>query len=419
MAQKIKEIINDPEKLEKLFRDDKKSFESDFETIYPEIRDTDMARFWKSRIDFDKSNDTSRLSFGPDLFIMIAICLIAGFFIKFPDIFGIDVSKFHFYEKETGIIIFLGLSFFLIMNNKNFSKKNTLITSLIFLISILYINLLPDYGNSSTLNLLFIHMPLFMWCLYGLVYAGYDFKNYGKRIDFVRHNGDLAIIGTLILISGGIMMAVTLGLFQAIGINISKFYTNYIVVIGCVSAPVITSYILKNFSTLTNKIAPIIANLFSPLVLITLVIYIITILITGKNPYNDRNFLLIFNIMLIGVMAIIVFSVSEISIYKKQRFSNTVLFILSIVTLIVNLIALSAIFYRLNEFGPTPNRISVLGSNILIFINLILITIELFKINFRKAEISKVELIVSKYMPVYLGWIMIVIFLFPLIFGLR
>ena len=419
MAQKIKEIINDPEKLEKLFRDDKKSFESDFETIYPEIMHTEMARFWKSRIDYDKSNDTSRLSFGPDLFIMIAICLIAGFFIKFPDIFGIDVSKFHFYEKETGIIIFLGLSFFVILNNKNFSKKNTFITSLIFLISIVYINLLPDYKSSATLNLLFIHMPLFMWCLYGLVYTGYDLKNYGKRIDFVRHNGDLAIIGTLILISGGIMMAVTLGLFQAIGINISKFYTNYIVVIGCVSAPVITSYILKNFSTLTNKIAPIIANLFSPLVLITLVIYIITILITGKNPYNDRNFLLIFNIMLIGVMAIIVFSVSEISIYKKQRFSNTVLFILSIVTLIVNLIALSAIFYRLNEFGPTPNRISVLGSNILIFINLILITIELFKINFRKAEISKVELIVSKYMPVYLGWIMIVIFLFPLIFGLR
>jgi len=419
MAQKISEIINDPEKLEKLFRDDKKSFESDFETIYPEIMHTEMARFWKSRIDYDKSNDTSRLSFGPDLFIMIAICLIAGFLIKFPDLFGIDVSRFHFYEKETGIIIFLGLSFFVILNNKNFSKKNTFITSLIFLISIVYINLLPDYKSSATLNLLFIHMPLFMWCLYGLVYTGYDLKNYGKRIDFVRHNGDLAIIGTLILISGGIMMAVTLGLFQAIGINISKFYTNYIVVIGCVSAPVITSYILKNFSTLTNKIAPIIANLFSPLVLITLVIYIITILITGKNPYNDRNFLLIFNIMLIGVMAIIVFSVSEISIYKKQRFSNTLLFILSIVTLIVNLIALSAIFYRLNEFGPTPNRISVLGSNILIFINLVLITVELFKINFRKSELLKVETIISKYFPVYIIWILIVIFLFPLIFGLR
>jgi hypothetical protein len=419
MPQKIKEIINDPDKLEKFYRDDKKAFESDFETIYPEISNTDLAGFWKSRLDYDKSNDTSRLIFGPDLFIMIAICLIAGFLIKFPDLFGIDVSKFHFYEKESAIIVFLGLSFFSIFNNKSISKKNTLLTSMIFLLSILYINLLPDYGNSATLNLVFIHMPLLMWCLYGLVYTGYDLKNYGKRIDFIRHNGDLAIIGTLILIAGGIMMAVTLGLFQAIGINISNFYMNYIVVIGCVSAPVITSYILKNFSVLTNKIAPIIANLFSPLVLITLVIYIITILFTGKNPYNDRNFLLIFNIMLIGVMAIIVFSVSEILIYKKQRFSNIVLLILSIVTLIVNLIALSAIFYRLREFGPTPNRISVLGSNILIFINLVLITIELFKINFRKSELLKIETIISRYFPVYIIWILIVILLFPLIFGLH
>lgn len=419
MTQKIKEIMHDPEKLEKFFRDDKKAFESDFEMVYPEIINTEMAKFWKSRIDYDKLNETSRISFGPDLYIMIAICLIAGFLIKFPDLFGIDVSNFHFYEKETGIIFFLGLSFFNILNNKGFSKKNTLITTMIFLISLLYINLLPDYRNSATLNLIFIHMPLFMWCLYGLVYIGYDLKNLDKRSDFIKHNGDLAIIGALILIAGGIMMGITLGLFQAIGFNISKFYMNYIVVIGCVSAPVITSYILKNFATIANRIAPILANLFSPLVLITLVIYLITILITGKNPYNDRNFLLIFNIMLIGVMAIIVFSVSEISIYRKQRFSNIVLFILSIVTLIVNLIALSAIFYRLSEFGPTPNRISVLGSNFLVFINVVLITIELFNINYRKAEISKISLGVAKYLPVYLVWIMIVIFLFPLIFGLH
>jgi hypothetical protein len=419
MEQKIKEIIDDPEKLEKLYRDDKKTFESEFESIYPEIMDTDLARFWKSRIDYDRTSENARISFGPDLYIMIAICLIASFLIKFPDLFGIDVKSFHFYEKETGIIIFLGLSFFSILNNKNFVKTHTLVTSLVFLVSILYINLLPDNRNSATLNLVFIHMPLFMWFLYGLVFSGYNLKDYTRRNDFIRHNGDLAIIGTLILISGGIMMVVTLGLFKAIGINISNFYMNYIVVIGCVSAPVITSYILKNFSNLTSKIAPIIANLFSPLVLITLVIYIITIIITGKNPYNDRDFLLIFNIMLIGVMAIIVFSVSGISIFSRQRFNSIVLLILSVVTLIVNLIALSAIFYRLSEFGPTPNRISVLGSNILIFVNLILITIELFKINYRKSEISKVEQTVAKYLPVYLFWIMIVIFLFPLIFGLR
>lgn len=128
---------------------------------------------------------------------------------------------------------------------------------------------------------------------------------------------------------------------------------------------------------------------------------------------------MIFNIMLLGVMAIIVFSVSEASGSIKRKFSELVLFILSLVTLIINLIALSAIFYRLGEFGLTPNRLAVLGSNIMIFVNLILITIDLFKINFKKAEPEKVELTISKYLPVYVIWVLIVVFGFPLFFGMK
>jgi uncharacterized membrane protein len=123
--------------------------------------------------------------------------------------------------------------------------------------------------------------------------------------------------------------------------------------------------------------------------------------------------------MLLGVMAIIVFSVSEASGSIKRKFSELVLFILSLVTLIINLIALSAIFYRLGEFGLTPNRLAVLGSNIMIFVNLILITIDLFKINFKKAEPEKVELTISKYLPVYVIWVLVVVFGFPLFFGMK
>ena len=105
--------------------------------------------------------------------------------------------------------------------------------------------------------------------------------------------------------------------------------------------------------------------------------------------------------------------------YGKQKFNEMVLFILSIVTLIINLIALSAIFYRLGEYGLTPNRLAILGSNILIFINLILITIDLFKINFKKAELEKVDFTISKYLPVYILWTLIVVFGFPLFFGMK
>jgi hypothetical protein len=419
MKEIFKEIIDDPDKLERLYREDKKSFESDFREIYPEIQNTEAAKIWKSRLDFEIFSDKPKKLFGTDFYIMIGVCLFAGILIKIPELFNFNALSYNYYEKETGIIFFLGLTLYTILGNKNFSRKNLYITLLIFIISALYINLLPYQAGSATIKLVFIHMPFLTWCLYGFVYADFELHNYNKRIDFIRHNGDLAVLGGLIILAGGVLMAITIALFEAIGIPAGKFYFEYIVQIGFVSAPVVASYVLKNYSILTNKIAPVIANLFSPLVMVTLIIYLTAMAITGKDPYNDREFLFIFNIMLIGVMALIVFSISETSMIRKQRINELVLFILSIVTIIVNLVALSAIFYRLNEFGFSPNRSAILGSNILVFVNLILITIDLYKINFRKAEIERVDLTISKYIPVYLIWVLIVIFLFPFVFGMR
>ena len=150
-----------------------------------------------------------------------------------------------------------------------------------------------------------------------------------------------------------------------------------IAIIGLISAPIVATYMIRMFPAMTNKIAPVIAGIFSPLVLITLLVYLISMIVKGKDPYNDRDFLLIFNLMLLGVMAIIVFSVIGTSVHKKQRFNEWILFMLSFLTMIVDLVALSAIIYRVGEFGFTPNRSAVLGSNLLIFGHLVLIMIDL------------------------------------------
>ncbi|MCX6262842.1 MAG: DUF4153 domain-containing protein [Bacteroidia bacterium] len=419
MTEKIRENINNHEELERLYRNDRKSFESGFEKIYPDIKNSELAKFWQIRLDYEKTSSKTNKLLWSDLLIVITTCLISGFLIKIPTLFDVDLHSFLFYEKNGGTIFFLGLTIYTIWTNKIFEQKKLIITILAFLIPIIYINLLPSNKNSDSINLAYIHLVLLMWCIYGLVFIGFDVKDKSKRIEFIRHNGDLAIMGSLILIAGGILTGITIGLFSAINIHIQKFYMDNVVIVGLVCAPIVTKYIIENYVTLTNKIAPIIADIFSPLVLITLIIYLIAIVVSGKDPYNDRDFLLIFNIMLLGVMAIIVFSVSETSIKKKQKFNEMLLFILSIITLIIDLIALSAIFYRLREYGITPNRLAVLGSNILIFGNLVLIMIDLYKINFKKSEIEKVGLTISKYLPVYIVWILIVIFGFPLFFGMK
>ena len=418
MKEAIKSNIKNPEILEKLFRENQKDFESGFETVYPEIKDTEMARFWKARLDYTRTGEIMKITALPEIATTIIVCLITVFLIKLPVMFKVNLDASNFYEKNAAIILFLGLTLFTTWVNKTGSQKQMLLTGLAFLIPLVYINLLPVY-KSDSVNLAYIHLPLLMWCIYGIVFTGFDLKNRSKRIDFIRFNGDLAINYAIIAIAGGVLTVITVGLFHAIGINIQKFYMNNIVVAGAVAAPVVGAFIIRNFTTLTNKIAPLIAAIFSPLVLVTLVVYLVAMAISGKDPYNDRDFLMIFNVMLIGVMGIIVFSVSETSLIKNQKFNQSVLFMLSIVTIVIDLIALSAIFYRLGEFGVTPNRLAILVSNILILINLVLIMIDLFRINFKKKEFVIVEMSVAKFIPIYLGWILFVIFLFPVIFGMK
>ena len=158
-----------------------------------------------------------------------------------------------------------------------------------------------------------------------------------------------------------------------------------------------------------------IARIFTPLVTLMLLIFLMAFIYTGKDPYNDREFLLLFNVLLIGVIVIIFFAVSEMSRSGASAFGKIVLFLLSIVTIVVNSVALSAILFRL-QGGITPNRLAVLGGNILFLIVLVLIATKLYKASFKQGDLLDVDGVITKFLPVFAAWTIIVTFVFPFVF---
>ena len=166
-----------------------------------------------------------------------------------------------------------------------------------------------------------------------------------------------------------------------------------------------------------DKISPFIAKLFSPIVLITLFVYIGSIIFLGSNIYNDRDFLLLFNGVLIAVMALIFFSITEGLSTAMSKMEIGILFLLSLVTIVVNGIALSAILIRIMEWGITPNRTAVLGSNILILANLIIVSTKLYYTLMYDSKLMKVGISIVIFMSIYCLWSSFVTFLFPLIFN--
>ncbi|RFZ84250.1 hypothetical protein DYU05_01060 [Mucilaginibacter terrenus] len=414
MKEEIRSHIDDAAQLERLYRGNKSAFKRDFSSLYPEVKGHPLAGFWSERLNY-QSDEISWGSKG-ELTLVIIASLVAGFIAKLPAIFGIDEN--YFYPRNIGFIVFPLLTAYFAWKNKLPAGKTAMAAGAI-LTSLLFINLLPRNDKSDTLILSCIHLGLFLWCVLGFTFSGGTRNPLKERLSFLKYNGDLVVMTTLILIAGGIMSGITIGLFSLIGFHIEQFYSKNVVVFGVAAAPIIGTYLTQTNPQLVGKVSPVIARLFSPLVAVMLVVYLVAIVRSGKDPYSNREFLLIFNALLVGVMAIIFFSVAETARTTKSRAETYILFALAILTIIVNGVALSAIVFRISQWGFTPNRAAVLGGNVLILINLLLVTWQLFRVARKDAELSVVGQIISRYLPFYFVWTIIVTFLFPFVFGFK
>jgi len=413
MREEILNNIDNPKQLEKLYRNDKSTFKTEFNSLYSEIQNKEVSEFWNERLNYE----TNEISFGTnsDLLFIIIASFIAGIIAKLPEFTGIN-SDF-FYQRNTAYIVFPLLTiYFAWKQNLNVKKLITISTAI--LISLIYINVLPE-NKSDTTILACIHLPLFLWAVLGFTFVGNKIKDYKVRLDFLRFNGDLVVMTGIILIAGMLLTGITLGLFSLINISIENFYFEYIVIGGLAASPIVGTYLVRTNPQLVNKVSPVIAKVFTPLVLITLTVYLTAIIYTGKDPYKDRDFLIIFNMLLIGVMAIILFSVAETTKNSKSKISTIMLLLLSAVTIVVNGIALSAIVFRISEWGITPNRLAVLGGNLLILINLLFVAYRLFRASKNIQEVENVEKTIALFLPIYSLWTVFVIFIFPLIFGFK
>jgi hypothetical protein len=414
MKLQIIENINNPDELEKLYRQNKQDFSKSFAEI-PDNYNSDLVNFWKIRLALETENEFKGFV-KSDLLVVIVLSLVTGFLAKLPAIFS-QINNENFYIRDLAIIVFNGIILYTFWQYRIVDIKRVLIYGLITFILLLFVNLLP-YQRSDSVNLVFIHAPLFLWCIFGLSFVSFDYKNTAKRIEFIRFNGELLIMTGLILIAGGLLTVITLGLFTAIKMNIRKFYIDYVGIIGGVASPIVSYYLIRLYPKITSRIAPVIARVFTPLVLITLVLYLISLIFSDGKILEDRDLLMVFNFMLLAVMAIIVFSVSELDKSKERNINVLILFALAVLALITNSIALVAIITRVAN-GLTPNRTVVLVSNILIFVNLILIAKNLFLSYLKSNQLDSVENTVAKYLTIYFVWTIIVIFVLPFVFWFK
>ncbi len=403
--------INNPKQLEKLYRDNPSVFVHAFNAVYEEIKNLPAAQAWNERLNFTQENATWTNK-NEIIFIVLA-AFLGGLIAKIPGFLGLEYDVY--LSKNIGFIVFPILSLYFIWKQK-LAMTSFILPMVLFIGSAIFINSLPYNEQSSTFILSLIHLPIFLWSILGYAFVGGDIQNSQKKIAFLKFNGNFIVMTALIFISGVLFTGITIALFELLKIDIKQFYFEQIAIWALAAIPMLSTYLVQNNPQLVNKISPTIARIFTPLVFITLLVFLVALIYTGKNIYNDRNFLLLFNALLIGVMAIILFSLTEASKNASSKTNLIILFGLSLLTIIANAIALSAIAFRLSEFGISPNRLAVLGANLLMFVHLLFVSYGLIKNLKGKASIQDVEKEIALFIPAYAVWAAFVTFAMPFIF---
>ena len=425
MKQEIIQNFKNPEALEKLYREDKSGFTVSFSELFPEVKDIPLAQFWQIRLQgeiltegkeedlSDTQNITPAGKF--NLIYTVIAGLVCGTIFKIPQIFGINSQNF--ITDNIAFTVLPALALFYLLKFEAERKKYIIIFSGV-LAGVLYMNLLPWQDGSQTRILSAVHFSFLMWVVLGAAYMNFDVTSRNARMQFLKRNGDTFVLSGVIICAGMLLTMLTVAMFGVIKVRIDNILGDYVVVYGLASAPLVANFMIESSPKIINKVAPFISKLFTPLMLIVMTGFLIALIFFAKDPFNNREELIVFNVLLGAIIAVVVFTFSGNSENHRSVY-NKILLLLSIEAMIINSIALSAIVYRLFAFGVSPNRIAVLGANLLLFSNLILITVKLVQFVRNKAAAENVESGMTVMLPYYAVWAVIVAMLMPVFFWFK
>lgn len=410
---------NEPKVLETLYRNNPEGFAAAFQVARAEYPDEPIFAVWQERLNYEangveKKNQLEKSGgrlMGKDLMVMGLLATLAGLSTRLL-LYLIDQQNIAPANLIFGIAPFMAAYF--VYENKP-SKPLVYTLAGLFGGAAVYLNLLP-VAEKDSIMLAYLHLPVFLWVLVGLAFTGQRFQSVQARLAYLRFNGAFGILYATMAISGMLLTALTMALFELVGMDISEFYFNNVVVFGAAALAVAGCYLVSGSLKLARNMAPYIAKIFSPLVLATLLAYLATAGAVGKNPFLDRNFLIAFNGVLLSVLAVTIFSLAESGAEEKRRLSDYINAALIGLALLVDTVALAAILFRLSSYGITPNRIAALGVNLLIWVNLLWTGRAYLGFLKGKSGVASVQETIAKYLPVYGLWAAFVVIVFPILF---
>jgi hypothetical protein len=283
-----------------------------------------------------------------------------------------------------------------------------------------------SWKTNYYLDLAAIHIPLLCWIALGISILG--FKSSTKdRFSFLIKSIEVMITAGLYLIAGMAFGGITIGMFEALSISLPDVWLRLIAAGGFGLLPVLAVASVydpnvvpseQDFNQGLSKFIATMMRLLLPLTLGVLAIYIIVIPFNFLEPYENRDVLIVYNLLLFAIMGLLLGATpirgDDLSPQLQKWLRNGIIAV-AILTELVSLYALSATVFRTIEGSITINRLTIIGWNTINILILLWLIYKQYKVE-REKWIDALQTVFSLATNAYLVWGLFLVIAIPLIF---
>ncbi|HEU0055471.1 MAG TPA: permease prefix domain 1-containing protein, partial [Longimicrobium sp.] len=338
-------------------------------------------RLWKQLVlsgdGWDGGADPAAAYGTQKMWVALALAVAAAVAFKIPALFGIafDPDQSLFYPLNITFFTLTFIAAYFVWERPLATRGRVMLAGA-FALAAVIVNLFPfpaAAGNAQagdTQLLTILHLPIALWLGVGVAYVGGRWIGSERRMDFVRFTGELFIYYVLIALGGGVLIGMTFALFNAIGVDAEPLVTGWILPCGIVGATVVASWLVEAKQSVIENMAPVLTRIFSPLFALLFLAFMVTMVATGQGIDPAREILIVFDLLLVVVFALLLYSFSARDHLARPGLNDWVQLTLVCTALLVDLLALWAVGSRISDFGFTPNRVAALGENVVLLVNL-------------------------------------------------
>ncbi len=380
-------------------------------------------RLWKQLVLSGDARDGGAESPATDgtrkMWVALGLGVAAGVAIKLPALFGIDFAdEGTFYPLNAAFFVFPFIAAYFTWD-RPLPRRSRMWLAAVFALAALVVNAFPfsPSPGADTEVLTILHLPIALWLAVGIAYVGGRWRGSDRRMDFVRFTGELFIYYVLIALGGGVLVGLTFGLFQAIGIDPEPQVQDWILPCGAAGAALVATWLVEAKQSVIENMAPVLTRIFAPLFSLLLVAFIVTMVWTGRGIDVEREVLILFDLLLVVVFGLLLYSISARDALAPPGLVDWIHLTLVVTALVVDVLALWAIGTRISDFGFTPNRVAALGENVVLLVNLggsALLYARFLRGGVAFSRLSEWQ---TSYLYVLAAWAAVVAFLFPPLFA--